>query len=263
MRRFAAAGATAATTARSPVENGHDVALFVRADIGTADGVANVVREAGIENFRLHDLRHTFASRLAMKGVDLNSIRELMGHKTLAMTLRYAPLSQTHLHQAVKQPDDGGSFGGSTSDHSRAPRGTHTAHKSPKSSSGPRLAYMRRQIPKLDVAGSIPVARSLKAPPLGLFLWSNTESAVAAARSAWETCRMGRRNPNAAHDLSPLAAKAHRLNGAPGSCPGPRRGSRSSPRDRVSVSSAESRVKPDGQKQLGGDGVSVARPLKI
>ena len=68
-----------------------------------------------------------------MKGVDLNSIRELMGHKTLAMTLRYAPLSQTHLHQAVKQIDDGGSFGGSTSEHARASQGTHPASKSAKS----------------------------------------------------------------------------------------------------------------------------------
>jgi integrase len=91
------------------------------------------VRKAGIENFRWHDLRHTFASRLAMKGVDLNSIRELMGHKTLAMTLRYAHLSQSHLHHAVQQLDAGGSFGGSSSGKARAPRGTHPARKSAKS----------------------------------------------------------------------------------------------------------------------------------
>jgi len=63
------------------------------------------VRRAGIANFRWHDLRHTFASRLAMASVDLRTIQELMGHKTLAMTLRYAHLSPTHLHAAVRALD--------------------------------------------------------------------------------------------------------------------------------------------------------------
>jgi hypothetical protein len=63
------------------------------------------VRRAGIANFRWHDLRHTLASRLAMAGVDLRTIQELMGHKTLAMTLRYAHLSPTHLHAAVRALD--------------------------------------------------------------------------------------------------------------------------------------------------------------
>jgi hypothetical protein len=68
-----------------------------------------------------------------MEGVDVNSIRALMGHKTLAMTLRYAHLSQSHLHQAVKQLDAGGSFGGSTPAQAGVPRGTHPANKSAKS----------------------------------------------------------------------------------------------------------------------------------
>jgi len=46
-----------------------------------------------------------FASRLDMAGVDLRTIRELMGHKTLAMPLRYAHLSPTHLHAAVRALD--------------------------------------------------------------------------------------------------------------------------------------------------------------
>ena len=54
------------------------------------------VERAGLENFRWHDLRHTFASRLVMAGVDLMTVKELMGHKTIAMTQRYAHLSPAH-----------------------------------------------------------------------------------------------------------------------------------------------------------------------
>jgi len=62
---------------------------------------ARSLKRAGIENFRFHDLRHTFASQLAMASVDLNTIRELLGHKSLKMTLRYAHLSSNHKNQAV------------------------------------------------------------------------------------------------------------------------------------------------------------------
>ena len=65
--------------------------------------VPAALRVAQIEDFRFHDLRHTFASRLAMEGVDLMTIRELMGHKTMAMTLRYSHLSPGHRRTAIER----------------------------------------------------------------------------------------------------------------------------------------------------------------
>jgi site-specific recombinase XerD len=64
-----------------------------------------VIPEAGIRDFHWHDLRHTFASRLAMVGVDIRTIQELMGHKNITTTMRYAHLTPAHLQSAVERLD--------------------------------------------------------------------------------------------------------------------------------------------------------------
>jgi site-specific recombinase XerD len=51
------------------------------------------VQKAGLTDFTFHNLRHIFARRLVMAGVDLPTVKELLGHKYISMTLRYTYLS--------------------------------------------------------------------------------------------------------------------------------------------------------------------------
>ena len=75
------------------------------------------VERAGIVNFHWHDLRHTFASRLAMLGVPLPTIKELMNHRSISQTMRYAHLSPGQQREAVQRLNGFGK---------KAPTGTKT-----------------------------------------------------------------------------------------------------------------------------------------
>lgn len=74
--------------------------LFAIAGIGKA--WERLMQAAGIADFRFHDLRHTFASKLVMAGIDLNTVRELLGQGDIKMTLRYAHLAPEHKAAAVE-----------------------------------------------------------------------------------------------------------------------------------------------------------------
>lgn len=57
---------------------------------------------AGIDHVHMHMLRHTFATRLRDKGVPLDRIKELLGHKTMDMVLRYAKARPEQLKEAIE-----------------------------------------------------------------------------------------------------------------------------------------------------------------
>lgn len=66
-------------------------------------GFGTACRRAGIEDFRIHDLRHTCAAWLVTAGVTLQAVRDLLGHTTIKMTERYAHLAPENVRAAVAQ----------------------------------------------------------------------------------------------------------------------------------------------------------------
>ena len=79
-----------------------DREIVFQRDVNLTRKFERVCELAGIGHCRIHDLRHTFASGLATAGVPLNTIRELLGHTTMDMTLRYAHLCPSVKADAVE-----------------------------------------------------------------------------------------------------------------------------------------------------------------
>ena len=72
--------------------------------VGSLDGLWKLVRkQAGIEDVRLHDLRHSVASQAVLKGVPLPVVARLLGHSQVSMTLRYAHVADEEVEAAAEK----------------------------------------------------------------------------------------------------------------------------------------------------------------
>ena len=63
------------------------------------------LKRSGISRCRFHDLRHTFATRLVIAGVDLPTVMQLMGHASISTTMKYAHPAPPHKREAVARLD--------------------------------------------------------------------------------------------------------------------------------------------------------------
>lgn len=69
-------------------------------------GFTSALKRAKIEDFRFHDLRHTFGSQMVMQNVNIRTLQQIMGHKTIKMTMRYSHLSPEYVQEAMNKLDN-------------------------------------------------------------------------------------------------------------------------------------------------------------
>ena len=94
----AATGTSSGPVFKTPLGHPLQVRYLVREFCKARD-------RAGVTDFRFHDMRHTFATRLVQRGIDLYKVQRLMGHKTGTMTQRYAHHSPESLRDGVNVLD--------------------------------------------------------------------------------------------------------------------------------------------------------------
>jgi Phage integrase family len=75
----------------------------VKAHIPECAGVFRKIAGRSYATFRCHDLRHHFASLFAQRTGDLAALQAILGHKTIAMTMRCSHLMSDHLHLAMRK----------------------------------------------------------------------------------------------------------------------------------------------------------------
>jgi integrase len=68
-------------------------------------GFEAAIKKSGVRRIRIHDLRHTFASHFMMKGGNILTLQKILGHSTLAMTLRYAHLARDFMKEEMGRVD--------------------------------------------------------------------------------------------------------------------------------------------------------------
>ena len=79
----------------------HEGKLFTVAPDTVTHRFKKYFRAIGKNDFRVHDLRHTFASQLVMSGVDLPTVQAFLGHTSITTTMIYAHLSVEHMREAI------------------------------------------------------------------------------------------------------------------------------------------------------------------
>ena len=65
-------------------------------------GLKNALKRAGLDGVTWHTFRHTFASRLTQNGADIVAVKELLGHSTVTVTMRYAHTNYESKARAVE-----------------------------------------------------------------------------------------------------------------------------------------------------------------